>query len=290
MMEWVSLGPGPVVAWQQRSGGEAAALKHDHHVTLSFFCSKFCFVDFRCWEQFCAMPAQLHLDDGILLLPAGSSIKLHTASSDIDESICGLPKEFISRPGDDAISLTEMWLVAFLSALRVPDDCISFSWSRDGYMSYQVLVVFIPLSAERLYELTPGFSDNCIVCAVFYDDQPNRYWNKMHNLPDEKCIQCGAWAACDRCSVMTRRGCAKCYTCLTDEELVQAKEDYPTESLRLGLLATHCRRYEASAPTRGLDDEARFGANTRPLTMWPRRQREAIHDVTSAPTRGPGEI
>ena len=36
-MEWVSLGPGPVVAWQQRSGagpgGEAAALKHDHHVT-----------------------------------------------------------------------------------------------------------------------------------------------------------------------------------------------------------------------------------------------------------------
>ena len=235
-MEWVSLGPGPVVAWQQRSGGEAAALKHDHHVTLSFFCSKFCFVDFGCWEQFCAMPAQLHLDDGILLLPAGSSIKLHTASSDIDESICGLPKEFITRPGDDATSLTEMWLVAFLSALRVPDDCISFSWSRDGYMSYQVLVVFIPLSAERHDVIRPdlGEKDLCLVCASLCE-RPNRHRPKI------SCIECRVLDLdlCDRCTVMTRRGYVKCYSCLTEEELVQAKEDYPTESLRLSLLATH---------------------------------------------------
>ena len=183
------------------------------------------------------MPAQLHLDDGILLLPAGSSIKLHTVSSDIDESICGLPKVFITRPGDDAISLTEMWLVAFLSALRVPDDCISFSWSRDGYMSYQVFVVFIPLSAERHDEIRPDLGEKyrCFVCARFCE-RPNRHRPKIN------CIECEGTLdldLCDRCTVMTRRGCVKCYFCLTEEELVQAKEDYPTESVRLSLLATH---------------------------------------------------
>ena len=109
----------------------------------------------------------MHLNDGILLLPVGSSIKLHTVSGGIDEA-SWLPKEVIIGPGDDAISLIEIWLVAFLTTVQIPDDCISFSWSCDGYMSYhyQVVIVFIRLSEVRYNGLRGLVSDDSLACQV----------------------------------------------------------------------------------------------------------------------------
>ena len=179
------------------------------------------------------MPSQLDLN-GILLLPTGSSITLHTASGDFDFSRVGLPNgEVKTQKGDDAISLSEKWLLAFTEKVEVPDDCISFVWSCDGTGTnrYQVLVIFMRLLADRWDELQDDeYSERCLVCCRFLDSIPR-------GIPrEEKCDECYSPFLCNRCTVTLKGGGAKCYWCLTKEELVQLKEYYPLESLRLDLL------------------------------------------------------
>ena len=180
------------------------------------------------------MPSQLDLD-GIRLLPTGSSITLHTASGDFDFSRVGMPNEVKTQKGDDAISLSENWTVAFMTAVGVPEDCISFSWSCDGFKRYMVHVVFIPLislSDERRDELVPDYAQVCHVCGAPCDDPEDIVFADGYA---QNCIVCRRGDLCDRCKVRVR-GSFKCYFCLTEEEFVQAQEDYPLESLRLRLL------------------------------------------------------
>ena len=174
---------------------------------------------------------QLRLN-GIWSLPVGSSIKLHTLSGgDIDEASCGLPKEVTSKPWDDAMTLTEKWVAALTHKVQVPDDCISFQWSCDDHKKYRVLVVFIALSAKRHSELlednptAPCMFAVCKVCAQPRGDA------EFIDVRAHTCSRCEPDYLCYRCKVTVRGGGVRCYSCLTKEEFVQAKEDYP-ESLR----------------------------------------------------------
>ena len=224
--------------------------------------------------------------NGINALPVGSSIKLHTLSSgEIDEAICGLPKQVTSTRRDDAISLTERWTEAFSRAVQVPDDCVFFSWSCDGYMSYQVAVVFLPLSDERHEELVvfghafPELKYHmdevpcCSVCASLRGDE------EWKNVRKQTCGICKPTPTflCYRCRVTVGKGAVRCYLCLTEEELVRAKEDNPHESLRLSLLTvTEC-------PYPKLPSSSAASGSTLDYGPW--RQCEAIDDEASAPTR-----
>ena len=165
------------------------------------------------------MSVQLYLGDDRRLLSAGTKITLHSLGSAIDEAICGIPNEVISEPGEDMISLTEKWVLAFRTKVQVSEKCISFAWQRIDHLSYQVSVVFTPLSDERAL----GYSEEvCGVCA--------RPLVALHEC--KKCFL----EVCDRCEVMTRKGRVKCFLCLTEKEFMQTKEDYPLEGFRMSLL------------------------------------------------------
>ena len=218
------------------------------------------------------MPFQLRLDindDGVLWLLPGSSITLHTLSGDFDFARCGLPKGVRTQPGDDAISLSENWTVAFMTAVGVPEDCISFSWSCDGFKRYMVHVVFIPLislSDERRDELVPDYDQVCDVCGAPCDDAEDIVFADGFA---QNCIMCRCSYLCDRCKVRVR-GSFKCYFCLTEEEFVQAQEDYPLESLRLRLLVPPWPRpnddYSSFWQDRAASERAAIRANLlRPL-------------------------
>ena len=240
-------------------------------------------------------PLRLHIaeaDDDVFL-PASSQIQLQTLSGgDIDES-CGLPKQVISsEQGGNAISLTRKWKKAFTRTLQVPDDCIFFCWSCNGHKSYQVVVVFIPLSDERRSELLGDVDSPCSICSVCCVSPRRRRGDNIRPL--QQCSTCNPPYCCDRCKVKVRGGEVKCYLCLTEEEFVQASEDHPHESLRLKLLTgpwpaaveddefndrASRSSSEASASTMRSSSEA-------PAPKRLRRQREAIDDEASAPTRG----
>ena len=114
-------------------------------------------------------PLKLHMDAGISLLPTGSTITLRTASGDIIDERCGLPKEFtVSSKPINAKWLTSEWSERFSAFMRVPwHECISFTWSKDGHLHYNVLVVFIPLNYESAgYILSRSFWTRCRVCTM----------------------------------------------------------------------------------------------------------------------------
>ena len=169
------------------------------------------------------MSVQLYLGDDRRLLSAGTKITLHSLGSAIDEAMCGIPNEVISEPGEDMISLTEKWVLAFRTKVQVSEKCISFAWQRIDHLSYQVSVVFIPLSDES----TRGYSDTDLdqVCGVC--ERPL--------VASHECRVCSV-DVCDRCEVMTRKGRVKCYLCLTEKEFMQTKEDSPLEGFRMSLL------------------------------------------------------
>ena len=188
-------------------------------------------------------PLKLHMDAGISLLPNGSTITLRTASGDIIDERCGLKKEVIvtctsSEQGVCAKRLTALWSLEFSAFMRVPwHECISFTWSKDGHLSYNVLVVFIPLTSESAgYILSRALWPRCRVCTMAL-----RPWGRM-TWCDRNCSACDRPDCCGRCKVKLTGGAVKCYDCLTEEEYEQAKEMYSederhrTESLRLSLL------------------------------------------------------
>ena len=224
-------------------------------------------------------------------LPEKSTITLHTLSGDMPD-YCGLPRQVISQRDDDAESLTKEWALSFAAHMRLPlNDCISFSWSFDGHRwdrTYKVMVLFTPLSDARRRELVQANFVRCNVCADDHDttseeDDDDIDINDFGSEDDEFdsqdelvdpfncCVRCRSLDRCSRCKVMVggpgpgRK--VKCYWCLSDEELVQAKKDYgPTESFRMSLLVSAApaqwqtrtwtwswswSSFEASAPTRG---------------------------------------
>ena len=173
------------------------------------------------------MSVQLYLGDDRRLLSAGTKITLHSLGSAIDEAMCGIPNEVISEPGEDMISLTEKWVLAFRTKVQVSEKCISFAWQRIDHLSYQVSVVFIPLSDEST--LGSGYSD-------FGEDQVCAVCERPLNLvASHECRVCYV-DVCDRCEVRTRKGRVKCYLCLTEKEFMQTKEDSPLEGFRMSLL------------------------------------------------------
>ena len=68
-------------------------------------------------------PLKLHMDAGISLLPNGSTITLRTASGDIIDERCGLPKEVIvtckSSKLVNAEWLTDEWSRKFSAVMQV---------------------------------------------------------------------------------------------------------------------------------------------------------------------------
>ena len=311
----VAFGPRSSIGPDSRPGGGEALRqqlpsKFEHYVSARVDRWAICASPKIMWQ-----PLKVYFpDDRPFSLPKGSTIKLHTLSGgEIDEG-CGLPKQVICTPRRiDALDLSELFAVAFSRAVQVPDDCISFSWSRDGDQSFQVVVVFIPLSVERRFYLTirnlspspgggPGVLPTLVefatgrtwanaVCQVCASPRSEEEFN---NVKAETCSLCTPRWLCYRCKVKVRGGEVKCYLCLTEEEFVQASEDHPHESLRLKLLTgpwpaaveddefndrASRSSSEASASTMRSSSEA-------PAPKRPRRQREAIDDEASAPTRG----
>ena len=175
-------------------------------------------------------PARVDIPGGIILLPLGTRIQLNSLGGNIVS--CGLPATVLSETGDDAESLTVNWLGQFIKEVRVPDDCISFSWARDGSGGYVVSVLFHPLTAERHDELTwtTEFNDVCWVCAGPCDEASS------FSESERNCIVCLPFLLCDRCRVKTGSGSYKCYGCLSDEEWAEAQENCPTQQLRMSLL------------------------------------------------------
>ena len=229
-------------------------------------------------------PLKLHMDAGISLLPNGSTITLRTASGDIIDERCGLPKEFTvfcesSKP-INAKWLTNEWSERFSAFMRVPwHECISFTWSKDGHLHYNVLVVFIPLNYESAgYILSRALWPRCRVCTM---TMPCQTRNQMifGLWCDRDCSACDRTDCCGRCKVKLTGGAVKCYDCLTEEEYEQAKEMYSederhrTESLRLSLLRcsaagsmsmlVHRGAVLRPRPWRGLDDESEASAPSR---------------------------
>ena len=174
-------------------------------------------------------PARVDIPGGIILLPAGTIIQLNSLSGNVVR--CGLPAMVLSEAGDDAESLTVNWLGQFIKEVGVPDDCISFSWARDGSGGYVVSVLFHPLTADRHDELTsPELNDVCWVCAGPCDGASS------YSAQEDRCIVCVPFLLCDRCRVKTGSGSFKCYACLSDEEWAETQVNFPGEQLRMNLL------------------------------------------------------
>ena len=224
-------------------------------------------------------PLKLDMGAGVSLLPNKSTITLRTASGDIIDERCGLPREVIvtcksSKP-INAKGLTEVWSREFSAVMRIPlNECISFTWSKDGHLSYNVLVVFIPLTYESAgYILSRALWPRCRVCTMAL-----RPWGRM-TWCDRNCSACDRPDCCGRCKVKLTGGAVKCYDCLTEEEYEQAKEMYsgglrhPAESLRLSLLRCSAAGSMSMLVHRG-------------AVLRPRHQRGAMDDEASAPTRG----
>ena len=194
-------------------------------------------------------PLKLDMGAGVSLLPNKSTITLRTASGDIIDESCGLPGEVIvtckpSKPVS-AKGLTEEWSKEFSTVMKVPlHECISFAWSKDGHLRYNVLVVFIPLSyrsAGYIESLeAPCHWLDCRVCTLDRYDFDEDHIVAMPRCYAD-CSTCDRKDCCARCKVKVG-GAVKCYNCLTKEEYEQAKEMYsgglrhPAESLRLSLL------------------------------------------------------
>ena len=219
-----------------RSGGETAA-SFSHYEVSAQACTLVFHIMIA--EYF---PLKLDMGAGVSLLPNKSTITLRTASGDIIDERCGLPKEVIvtcksSKQGVRAKSLTEEWSKEFSLVMRVPlHECISFAWSKDGHLCYNVLVVFIPLSYEFagyvLKQWAPWW--RCRVCTMVAGSG-----SQCGPWCHVECSTCDRTDCCGRCKVKVG-GFVKCYLCLTQEEYKQAKEirsgDDPDESLRLSLL------------------------------------------------------
>jgi len=145
-------------------------------------------------------PATADIPGGTILLPFGTMIKLRSLNGEVVDSECtGLPAEVSAKQGDDAESLTLEWTSAFTIEVRVPDDCISFAWTRDGLNGYVVTALFHPLAPERLDVLGPDFVQVCFVCAGPCDDADD------NNSRELSCIECHPCFLCDRCKVHPRR-------------------------------------------------------------------------------------
>lgn len=222
-------------------------------------------------------PLKLHMDAGISLLSNGSTITLRTASGDIIDERCGLPKEFTvfcesSKP-INANWLTHMWSSAFSAFMRVPEHaCISFAWSKGGHLHYNVLVVFIPLNYESEYLLSrrllsqwsPAWPWRCRVCTMTLQSTEQMIFG-LSPWCDRDCSACDRTDCCGRCKVEMTGGAVKCYDCLTEEEYEQAKEMYsgdeqhPNESLRLSLLLPSRFNVNACASRSSSEASAKAG-------------------------------
>ena len=218
---------------------------------MKFLLKLWAMIDFDLYHLHTFTPLKLQMGAGVSLLRNQSTIALHNASGDIIDERCGLPREVIvtcksSKP-INAKGLTEVWSREFSAVMRIPlNECISFTWSKDGHLSYNVLVVFIPLSYE-----SPGYIESfeapwhwppCCVCAFKYDDDLANY-TVFDPRRDHDCSTCDREYCCRRCKVELKGGAVKCYHCLTEEEYEQAKKMYSggderhrAEILRLSLL------------------------------------------------------
>ena len=218
-------------------------------------------------------PLKLDMGAGVSLLPNKSTITLRTASGDIIDESCGLPGEVIvtckpSKPVS-AKGLTEEWSKEFSTVMKVPlHECISFAWSKDGHLRYNVLVVFIPLSyrsAGYIESLeAPCHWLDCRVCTLDRYDFDEDHIVAMPRCYAD-CSTCDRKDCCARCKVKVRGGAVKCYNCLTKEEYEQAKEMYsgglrhPAESLRLSLLLSSRFNVNACASRSSSEASANAG-------------------------------
>ena len=215
---------------------------------MKFLLKLWAMIDFDLYHLHAFTPLKLQMGAGVSLLRNQSTIALHNASGDIIDERCGLKKEVIvtctsSEQGVCAKRLTALWSLEFSAFMRVPwHECISFTWSKDGHLSYNVLVVFIPLTSESAgYILSRALWPRCRVCTMTMTCQTRN--QMIFGLwCDRDCSACDRTDCCGRCKVELKGGAVKCYDCLTEEEYEQAKEMYRederhrAESLRLSLL------------------------------------------------------